>query len=207
MRPSFYVSLGMKLVSDSEPLDKNKLAPFLSPEADQFVRRFSTYTERGAALAVVAGLDAELQMLLKSVMVDEEAIRSQMFSEQGTLGQFGAKVRIGYLFNLLSKTAYQELIVINRIRNAFAHEAEANDFSFRKIQGLASGLKIFRARSEFFRDFPDRVGGWGWDNLFSRLKWGIGKPNYGFVAECLVLESNIQDTLAKETRTKHEPYF
>jgi len=103
--------------------------------------RFPENSERGMALALVADLDVTLRDTLKSRMVADKTTLDQVFSENGSLGQFGAKVRFGYLLGLYSEWVYRDLLTINKIRNTFAHEADAKSFQSDRIRSLTENLK------------------------------------------------------------------
>lgn len=103
--------------------------------------------ERGTALALVARLDTELQAALRRVMIEDKKTVDQIFSENGPLFQFGPKIRIAYVFGILEKNIYDDLLVVSRIRNDFAHKLEAKSFKWDRIRSNVDNLKV----AEFYR--------------------------------------------------------
>ena len=81
-------------------------------------------SDQGVALTGAAYLDHVLQVLLTAyfrVLTTEE--RSRMFdgSANGILGATTAKIRLAYAMSLLGPLEYRDLLLINDIRNVFAH--------------------------------------------------------------------------------------
>jgi DNA-binding MltR family transcriptional regulator len=86
----------------------------------------------------VAYLDHALELLLKSNFESRlsAAEGKRMFggSQSAILGTFSAKIRTAYAFGLLFQEVYRDLLIINDIRNAFAHSLHQNiHFSNRYI--------------------------------------------------------------------------
>ncbi len=131
---------------------------------------------------------------LKAVMVKDDKAVTVMFGEQGFLNGFGAKIRFSYLFGLISKQTNDELLVINKIRNHFAHIAGADSFKFPKIQGWTSSLKILNNPTDLVpylssphaSSVPD---GMVWSIFAHALELAnidLKQPNWAFVMEVSV---------------------
>ena len=98
--------------------------------------------ERGTALALVARLDVELQDALRNVMIDDKTAVDQIFSENGPLFQFGPKIRIAYAFGIVDKIVYNDLVIVSKIRNDFAHKIAATSFRWDRIRSNVQNLRI-----------------------------------------------------------------
>jgi DNA-binding MltR family transcriptional regulator len=105
---------------------------------------FSRQTERGAALSVVAELDNALQETIGAWLVNDTSVQDGMFREMQPLSTLGAKIRIAYLLGIFSRTIYNDLVAINRIRNEFAHNIDASDFKYPRILSLTNNLSTIR---------------------------------------------------------------
>ena len=75
------------------------------------------------ALTVGARLDAALERALLAKMRElSEAQRTNLFEGYGPLSSFAAKIDVAYALNIFDGALYADLIVIRKIRNAFAHK-------------------------------------------------------------------------------------
>lgn len=76
------------------------------------------------AMMSAAYLDHALELLLKShfrQLTANETIRLFDGSQNAILGTFSVKIRVAFALGLLMLDAYTDLLLINDIRNAFAH--------------------------------------------------------------------------------------
>jgi DNA-binding MltR family transcriptional regulator len=48
---------------------------------------------------------------------------------RGPLQVFGARIQIAFAIGIYGRHAYEDLCIVKDIRNAFAHSADAMDFS------------------------------------------------------------------------------
>src|SRR5262249_27342222 len=84
----------------------------------------SRYSHQSIALMGASYLEHALEIYLRGVFQpmdqDDERI---MFDAAGNgiLGTFGAKIRIAYALGLVHRNPYRALLLINDIRNVFAH--------------------------------------------------------------------------------------
>ena len=61
----------------------------------------------------------------------------------GILGTFSAKIRMAYAVRAIAKQTYHDLLLINNIRNVFAHTLHNVSFENNLIVTDCSKLKIF----------------------------------------------------------------
>ena len=84
-------------------------------------------SDRSAGIVAAAFVEDQLTHLLKSRLRfedEDDTIMREMFRSRGPLGSFSAKIDMGYLMRLYSKTARRELETIKDIRNSFAHHID-----------------------------------------------------------------------------------
>ena len=62
-------------------------------------------------------------------MGDLPDILTLLFENRGPLQDFGARIQVALAIGVIGRGAYNDLCVIKDVRNAFAHSAEAMDFS------------------------------------------------------------------------------
>jgi hypothetical protein len=65
----------------------------------------------------------------------------QKLGEYGALGAFGVKIDFAYMMNLVTRAAYDDLLILKKIRNDFAHKLEIKDFNSDGIRDRAMRLK------------------------------------------------------------------
>jgi hypothetical protein len=80
-----------------------------------------------------------------------------MFGPGGALGDFGAKINIGYLCEFYSAAAWKELDTICRIRNDFAHNVKTIRFGISNVKDRCANLCLWQRFRHTPRDVhPER---------------------------------------------------
>lgn len=88
-------------------------------------------TERGEALLASAYLDNLLSELIATqfAIAPEESRRLELFEgPTAPFANFSARIRVAYAFGLLSKDEYNDINLIRKIRNEFAHQLTGLSF-------------------------------------------------------------------------------
>lgn len=89
---------------------------------------FDSFQKESDAVVVIVGvayLDGALQRLLTACLVDDPKLVAELFRYDGGLGSFGARVKLAYLLGLVSDEERNDLDLLRRVRNDFAHNPEA----------------------------------------------------------------------------------
>lgn len=111
-----------------------------------FVVKFweSKFEENDRSLAIVGAalIDEQLEELLTSFFIDQPKITRTLLSPTGALGSFGVRNQLAYALGLIDKFTFNDIKLIQKIRNQFAHISTDIDFSDDKLQGLVSTLEI-----------------------------------------------------------------
>lgn len=98
--------------------------------------------DRAVALVGTAFLERCIRDALLTHMVplnSEE--RQQLFGPEAPLGQFSARIRLGYALGMFNRNDFRDLDCIRRIRNIFAHFHEHADFGSPEIVDACSLLQ------------------------------------------------------------------
>jgi len=117
--------------------------------------------ETDVALVVVAAafLDASLAGLLATFMVDGNTT-DRLLSPAGAIGGFQVRADLCYALGLVSKPHYQELCVVARIRNHFAHSHLKLSFTEVGVQELCeeltSGIDLVQLTGEVVAEMQAR---------------------------------------------------
>jgi hypothetical protein len=84
-----------------------------------FSKSLRSETDRACAVLAVTLLDSMLEKLLRKTMIKGADL--QLFQPQGPLSSFSAKIELCFSMGLIAKDEYDELHLIRKIRNHFAH--------------------------------------------------------------------------------------
>jgi DNA-binding MltR family transcriptional regulator len=170
-----------------------------------FIKVFQTTTERGAALSAGANLDAIMGKCLMRFMIREKKILNDIFGEYGPMGSFGRKVQFVYALGIISESAYDELLIINKIRNKFAHEKEANDFDAPAISNKAKNLMLLQKPPLFMQYLlfgQGRTIKYPAEELWKGIKSGLlekrldlSKQNWAFMLEVSTFSACFEKSL------------
>jgi DNA-binding MltR family transcriptional regulator len=118
-------------------------------------RTFEDYvgeSDKGAVILASATLDSELEALLVRHFARhtelEDKDRDLLFGENGPLSSLGAKARLGHAIGLFGMITRDDIILISKIRNAFAHAPRSLDFDNELIIENCLHLRALSAYKE-----------------------------------------------------------
>jgi hypothetical protein len=128
----------------ARPADEEGVAAFCNDIAEE--------SDKGVTMLVAANLDSELESDLIRFMeagdeldIDE---RNQLFGESGPLTSLAAKARLGHALGLYGRVTRDDIILISKIRNAFAHSPQSLSFDNPLIYDNCRHLKALYAYRE-----------------------------------------------------------
>jgi DNA-binding MltR family transcriptional regulator len=122
-----------------------------------FRKTLATESDRGCALMAAAFIDEQLKELLSVYLVDDAKVTKRLLGNSGPLGSFSARIDMAYSLGLLAKNIMQDLSLLRKIRNEFAHLSSPMTFEDDAIVSRCLELKSimvpreFDARSRFCR--------------------------------------------------------
>ncbi len=112
---------------------------------NEFYEEFQQESPRAAVILSGAFLDSLLRDLLASFMIEnDKAVDELLGSDKNPdtpLSSFGARMKTAYCLGLISKITYQDLLVIKKIRNKFAHKLHGYTFEDQEIIKLCNSLQ------------------------------------------------------------------
>jgi hypothetical protein len=121
-------------------------------DLDAFCNDIAEESDKGVAMLVSAHLDSELESeLIRFMEVGDELDldeRHQLFGESGPLTSLGAKARLGHAMGLHGRVTRDDIILISKIRNAFAHSPQSLTFDNPLIYENCRHLKALSAYEE-----------------------------------------------------------
>ena len=119
----------------------------------EFARLFDYEEPNDRAIAIIGltFLDTLITDLLTNFLVDDADEVERLLRPDGALGTFGAKVSLCYCLGLIAEIIKDDLRLVAKIRNRFAHEMLV-DFEDEKINAWCRALKWHR--TSLMRDPP-----------------------------------------------------
>ncbi len=110
----------------------------------EFARLFRDETnDRAMVIVGVAFLDTQLEHIIKTFLVDDEKEIEAMLRPDQSLGTYGGKTRLAYCLGLIGANVRNDLKLIGKIRNKFAHDLYAS-FVNSDIKSWVSALAYHR---------------------------------------------------------------
>lgn len=122
--------------------------PCTGVDIDAFSSRFAKETDRACAVLGAAFLDAHLEDVFRRRLSGSV---NKILGQSGPLGSFGARVDVASALRWIDDDTHNDLTMIRRIRNAFAHSFD-HDLSFRD-PSVSSRCNELRSSSAFFDGF------------------------------------------------------
>lgn len=107
----------------------------------EMVRMFHSESDRGAAVLAGSYIESYLAGFLKAHMINE-ANTEKLFTQFGPLSSFSQRIEISYAFGLIEKSAYEDLHVIRKIRNYFAHHPKDASFDSSPVRDWVDNLGV-----------------------------------------------------------------
>lgn len=99
-------------------------------------------SDRGVALYATAHIDTELEQLLQKKLIGSEKHLKEILSFNGPLGTFSSKIKLSYSLGLIDKVMMDDINILRKIRNEFAHSDEAISFDTQNIKDLCCNLQL-----------------------------------------------------------------
>lgn len=129
----------------------SKQSPFTF-DLDDLSNGMRSESDRACAILGAATLDAMLEDLLRrGLSCQHDALLGKM----GPLGTFSSRIAITRALEWISAAAYQDLEIIRRVRNQFAHATDLG-LSF-STQSVADRCQTLRIAEAFVRGFDAAI--------------------------------------------------
>jgi hypothetical protein len=110
----------------------------------EFARLFRDESnDRAMVIVGAAFLDTQLENILLTFLVDDEKEIQKMLRPDQSLGTYGGKTRLAYCLGLIGLNVRNDLQLIAKIRNKFAHDLYAS-FDNPDIQSWVASLNYHR---------------------------------------------------------------
>lgn len=106
----------------------------------QLLTTLTKGSDRDAAILGGSILEELLNRLLRKKLVQSPICGDAIENSNSSLSTFSNKIQLSYLMGLISKKMYDNLTIIRKIRNKFAHEIVGSSFENEQIKSLCKNL-------------------------------------------------------------------
>jgi DNA-binding MltR family transcriptional regulator len=89
-----------------------------------------------------AFIEDKITQLLETYMVQNKTIQKKIFGGNGALATFSSKIDISFLLGLIPKNIYEDLGILRKLRNDFAHNAKSITFQTDYIKDRCTKLQV-----------------------------------------------------------------
>ena len=107
----------------------------------KFLEEFQKETDRGAVLVGIALIDDRLERILKNHFLNSKESEDLLNGINAPLGTFSSRNKLAYCLGLITQLELQEIKVIQKVRNLFAHEVHGLTFNDSKVSDFCKYLK------------------------------------------------------------------
>jgi mannitol operon repressor len=107
----------------------------------RFISELQQETDRGLALVGAALLDDKLANTLRSFFCEGKSAEALLKEGDAPLGTLSSRIELCFALGLIDEFEYQEINLIRKVRNEFAHSKHGTTFQTEKIRSLCSSLK------------------------------------------------------------------
>lgn len=121
----------------------------LAEEAERFIQEFYEESDRAMALVGTAFLDDLTGSLLLAFFVEEHNVAGKLMEPDRPLGSFSSRIDVAYCVGLFTKEQRDDLHLIRKIRNEFAHVR--HDITFNTVV-IADMCRNLRAGAEILQE-------------------------------------------------------
>jgi hypothetical protein len=111
-------------------------------DLEDWEREISGVSDRAAAILAAAYLERRLTEAIRAHLQEDKSAFEQMFGVGKPLGALSLKANIGYLLKLYTKRFRDNLLVIAKVRNKFAHHDQFVDFDRRIIKEIVEKIDL-----------------------------------------------------------------
>ncbi|MFC2173854.1 MltR family transcriptional regulator [Acidobacteriota bacterium] len=102
---------------------------------------FHESSDRIVAIVGAAYLDSMLETLFRAAFIDDPDDVDNLLQPDAPLGSNGSRIRLAYCMGLITQDMRDDLKLIARIRNKFAHDFTVKRFDTSPIRDYCSSLK------------------------------------------------------------------
>jgi DNA-binding MltR family transcriptional regulator len=136
---------------------KGKIDPLTDWEG--FYEEIQNESARGAVIIAGAFLEAQLGNLISKFLVDDSKVVDELIGAENKtdrpLSSLSARIKAAYCMGLISRSMYDDLESVRKIRNKFAHKMHGYTFDEPEIVSWCKSLKLAKMIKDVSPHYPD----------------------------------------------------
>jgi len=105
-----------------------------------FLNNFNQESDRGAVLSAAAVLEDRLEEIIKTFLRDCKSSLKLLDGFNAPIGTFSSKILLAHALGLIQDNEFQQIELLRKIRNQFAHTWEYLNFESNTIKSLVFTL-------------------------------------------------------------------
>lgn len=117
---------------------------------NRIIKEAFSESERSGVVLVGAELDLILKSFLSPYFLPDQKWGINLFSPEGPLGDFSAKIEMAYRLGFLVPAQHHDLHIIRKIRNKFAHGEQGVGFNDDSLRDMCLNLAYGKLMIEQF---------------------------------------------------------
>lgn len=121
-------------------------------DASEEVAFYNHDSNRAVAVVWPAIVENRLTDALRAYMRPDERVATELFRPEGALGTFGQKIKLGYMLGLYEQDFKDDLVMLSKIRNAFAHKVDITDFGTPPISQWMNKMNTLKVHSSLLEN-------------------------------------------------------
>lgn len=106
------------------------------------IQELENESDRSAIIIGSSIVETHLTAALKSNLHHNPKIFEELFNPGRAIGDFGTKIQLGHVLGLYKISSYNDLKIIRRLRNDFAHNLDYKGFDDQKVKNRIQNIKI-----------------------------------------------------------------
>jgi len=144
--------IGIEELAKMEAIMDRLMSPDMGVFDEDSIKRIKEFTDfrttltkesdRGCVLMAASYIDVKLEEYLKNSLVDNKKARDSVFDNTGPLGTFSGKINMAFLLGIIPKNIFDDLHILRKIRNDFAHNPSPLTFDEPSISSRCFALNL-----------------------------------------------------------------
>jgi len=122
--------------------DKSGLGESRIKEFMDFRTSLNQESDRGSVLMAAAFIEDKLGCLLESYFIQNDKVSKRLLRGNGPLATFSSKIDLSFLLGLIPENILNDLHLLRKIRNDFAHTASKITFETPAIKDRTNALSV-----------------------------------------------------------------
>jgi DNA-binding MltR family transcriptional regulator len=117
-------------------------------DKDEIAAFYEQGSDRAVAVVCTAIVENRLTALLKAAMKPDDKVHEDLFRPSGPIGSLATKIKLAYMLGLIHPDVYEDLLLVTKIRNEFAHSVKITSFDDPSVKsriGQLRALKVWKS--------------------------------------------------------------